>query len=254
MRDLHRATWRTRGDARLIETVAFDADDTLWESEVYFARAQTQVAELLEMHANADEFSKTLLRIQLSNLGLYGVGAKGFMVSAIEATIAVAHREISGELVHEIIKIGQELLEHPVSFCAYAEETIARLCGQFRLLLITKGDSRDQERKIALSGVADFFDGIEIVADKSRKKYEEIFAKYGATPARTMMVGNSVKSDIVPVLDAGGWASLVPHPLTWPGEHHAEPVGHSKFLRAESLLQVPGLIEQASANTAYGRN
>jgi len=154
-------------------------------------------------------------------------------------------------LTYEIIKIGQSLIEHPVSFCPKAESTIARLCGQYRLLLITKGDLRDQHRKVALSGLADFFDGVEIVPEKDQQTYRMIFSKYDAEPARTMMIGNSLKSDVIPALDAGAWATYVPHPLTWAGEQHREPNEHDRYIRADSLLDVPRLIENVVARKEY---
>jgi putative hydrolase of the HAD superfamily len=227
----------------MIKTIAFDADDTLWENEHFFKVTEAAFTNLLARHAPEGRVADRLFATEMKNLEIYGFGIKGFLLSMIETAVEATDNRASGETIAEILQIGREMLRHPVTFLPGADDAIRSLQGQYRLLLITKGDIFDQERKIALSGLSDCFDAIEIVADKKMQTYQRIFRRHDADPARTMMVGNSLKSDIIPVLDAGGWATYVPHPLTWGAEFEREPVGRARYARIAALADLAGLLE-----------
>ena len=161
------------------------------------------------------------------NLKLYGFGIKGFTLSMIETAVEVTGGRVPGEVVARILAIGRELLAHPIEMLPHAREALEALAGPHRLVLITKGDLFDQERKVAQSGVGELFDAVEIVSDKDVATYARIFSRYGDGPERSMMVGNSLKSDVVPAIEAGSWGVYVPHELTWVLEHVDAPNGSS---------------------------
>lgn len=147
-------------------------------------------------------------------------------------------------VIREILEAGREMLSHPVETLPHVRETLERVAGDFRIILITKGDLFDQERKLAQSGLGDLFDAVEIVRDKNVSTYERTFARYGDGPERSMMVGNSLKSDIVPAIQAGSWGVYVPHGLTWALEHAEPPVEEPRFKQLAHLGELIGLIEQ----------
>ncbi len=207
-----------------ITTIGFDADDTLWQNEHFFRLTQERFASLLADHADPAMLGQRLLDAERRNLELYGFGIKGFVLSMIETAIEVTEGRVPGSVIAQILEAGREMLAHPVDLLPGRGETLEALTGRYRLVLITKGDLFDQERKIAASGLAELFDGIEIVSDKSPSSYERIFDRHGDGAARAMMVGNSLKSDVVPALEAGAWGVFVPHDLTWELEHAEEPV------------------------------
>ncbi|RUX99845.1 HAD family hydrolase, partial [Mesorhizobium sp. M7A.F.Ca.US.005.03.2.1] len=174
---------------------------------------------------------------------VYGFGIKGFTLSMIETAIEVTQGRVPGSVIAEILDAGREMLSHPIEALPHARETVEKLAGAFRLVLITKGDLFDQERKLAGSGLGDLFDAVEIVSDKNAATYSRLFNRHGDGPAKSMMVGNSLKSDVVPAIEAGGWGVHVPHELTWVLEHVEAPVTESRFRQISDLGQLPGLIE-----------
>ncbi|MEZ5921349.1 MAG: HAD family hydrolase [Parvularculaceae bacterium] len=227
----------------MISTVAFDADDTLWQNERFYHLTKENVADLLRDYCKRDHLEDRLLAAERRNLSRYGFGIKGFMLSLIETAIEVSDRELPASIVADILAIGRDMLEHPVELLPGAGDTVDRLARTHKLVLVTKGDLFDQERKIAASGLADYFAGIEIVSDKNRDTYSAVFARYGETPDKCLMIGNSMKSDVIPAIEAGGWGVYAPHGLTWAMEHADAPADHPRFREIERIDALPKLLE-----------
>ena len=227
-----------------LTSIAFDADDTLWQNEQFFKLTEDRFLDLLVDHAEAGHLSERLQLAHRRNLALYGFGIKGFTLSMIETAIEVTEGRAPASVISEILAAGREMLAHPIETLPHARETLAALAGSYRLLLITKGDLFDQERKIAQSGMSELFDAVEIVSNKNTKAYERIFNRHGDGPRKSMMVGNSLKSDIVPAIEAGSWGVFVPHDLTWAYEHVEAPVDAPRFRQVAHLGEVGPLIEE----------
>lgn len=218
-----------------ITTIGFDADDTLWQNEHFYKLTQAQFAALLHDYAEPDHLAERLLAAEKRNLALYGFGIKGFTLSMIETALEVSGGEVPASLIHEILATGREMLKHPVEVVPHAREMLQALHRDYRLVLITKGDLFDQERKLAASGLGDFFHAVEIVSDKSPATYSKAFARHGDGAERSLMVGNSLKSDVLPALEAGSWSVYVPHALTWSYEHAEKPENHPRFREIADL-------------------
>jgi len=229
-----------------LTTIGFDADDTLWQNEQFFRLTQDRFAELLADHAERGHLEERLLAAERRNLGHYGFGIKGFVLSMIETAIEVTEDRVPARVIREVIAAGQDMLNHPIELLPDARATIEGLADNYRILLITKGDLLDQERKLAQSGLGDLFHGVEIVSNKTSVEYSRIFSGHGEGAERAMMVGNSMKSDVVPAIEAGGWGVYVPHALTWALEHHEPPTGHTRFHEITRLGELPGLIHEIS--------
>lgn len=221
-------------------TIGFDADDTLWHNEKFFQLTQAQFAEMLADFTNPDHLMQRLAAAEQRNHALYGFGAKGFTLSMVETAIEVTNGKVPTQVIADLLAAGREMLRFPIDLLPHAKETIAALSGQARLILITKGDLLDQERKLAQSGLGDHFDEVEIVSDKTPAVYQRIFARHD-TP-RAMMVGNSLRSDVIPAIAAGAWGVHVPHDLTWDYEKADAPVGHKRFSEIDTLEGLPGLL------------
>ena len=221
--------------ANRLTTIGFDADDTLWQNEQFYRMTETRFAELLGEHVDTPGLSKRLLAAAQRNLGVYGFGIKSFTLSMIETAVEVTNGEVSGEVVGKILEIGREMLSHPIETLPDAREAVEALKGRYRIVLITKGDLIDQERKLAQSGLGELFDGVEIVSDKKAETYRRAFARHGDGAEHAMMIGNSLKSDVLPALEAGSWAVHVPHHLTWVLEHAEEPAGHGRYRKVGDL-------------------
>lgn len=225
-----------------LTTIGFDADDTLWQNMTFYNSTEARFAELLKGHAEPKHLSERLLEAEKRNLAHYGFGIKGFTLSMIETAIEVTAGQVPAEVIRDILDAGREMLNHPIEPLPHAEATLAALHGNFRLVMITKGDLFDQERKLAQSGLGDYFHGIEIVSDKTPATYAKAFARHGDGPEKAMMVGNSLKSDVLPALAAGSWGVLVPHALTWVMEHAEAPEGAERFHEVPHLGEVPRLV------------
>ena len=225
--------------------IGFDADDTLWHNESIFEKVHERYCQLLARHHDAATVEKALFATEMRNLELYGYGIKGFMLSSIETAIELTKGTIGTGEVRELLSLGREMLDHPVELLDGAREALELLAPKYRLVLITKGDLRDQERKLAKSGIADLFGVIEIVSEKDSRTYERIFQRHGIDPAKFLMVGNSVKSDILPVLALGGSGVHVPYRIIW-GHEDAEmpPAGEGRFFRAASIRELPAIVER----------
>ena len=230
----------------MLTTICFDADDTLWHNERFFQLTQERFAGLLADYVEADDLAQRLIEAETRNLGHYGFGIKGFVLSMIETALEVSGNKVPGDVVKELITVGQEMLRHPIELLPDAGETVRALAADFTLLLVTKGDLLDQERKLAQSGLGENFDGVEIVSDKTAAVYSKIFARNAAGPSSSLMVGNSLKSDVFPALEAGGWGVHVPHDLTWPYEQAVHPATHVRYRKIDTLGALPDLILEIS--------
>jgi putative hydrolase of the HAD superfamily len=225
-----------------ITTIGFDADDTLWHNEKHFKFSEAQFAGMLSDHAEPDHIRSQLLEAEKKNLKFYGFGIKGFTLSMIETAIEVTGGNVSSKVIADILERGREMLHHPVELLPHARETVEALRDDYRLVLITKGDLFDQERKLAQSGLGDLFHGIEIVSDKTRDTYTTIFTRYGDGPEHAVMAGNSLKSDVLPAIAAGAIGVHVPHDLTWAYEHEEAPTAHPRFHEVKHLGELRQLL------------
>jgi putative hydrolase of the HAD superfamily len=232
----------------MLTTIAFDADDTLWQNEAFFRLTQDQFAELLlgsghlAGDAPHDHLMERLLAAEGRNLAYYGFGVKGFTLSMIETAIEVTNAKVSAQVIGHIVALGRDMLEHPIELLPHVRDTVTRLAHDYRVLLITKGDLLDQERKLAQSGLGDLFDGVEIVSNKTPESYAAIFARHGTGADQGMMVGNSMKSDVLPALSAGAWGVYVPHGIVWALEAADAPDGHGRFHALNHLGELPDLV------------
>lgn len=229
---------------RNLTTIGFDADDTLWQNERFFRLTQERFAALLKDYAEGDHLLDRLLAAERRNLGHYGFGIKGFILSMIETAIEVTDEQVPASVISELIAAGQEMLQHPIELLPHAREAVEEIAASHRVLLITKGDLLDQERKLAQSGMGELFDGVEIVSAKTRAVYEDIFTRHGNGAAEAMMVGNSLRSDVKPAIEAGGWGVHVPHHLTWEVEHDDPPEGAARFRAIDDLGALTGLVAE----------
>ncbi|MBN9060020.1 MAG: HAD hydrolase-like protein, partial [Rhizobiales bacterium] len=186
-----------------LTAIGFDADDTLWQNEQFYRLTEQRFIDLLAEHGDREEISRRLNEAERRNLKLYGFGIKGFTLSMVETAIELTGGRIPSAAISEILAAGRDMLVHPVETLPHVRETLEQLAGAYRLILITKGDLFDQERKLAASGLGDLFDAVEIVSDKNTSTYQRIFTRHADGPAHSMMVGNSLKSDIVPAIEAG---------------------------------------------------
>jgi putative hydrolase of the HAD superfamily len=233
-----------RPEARMITTIGFDADDTLWQNEAYFRLTQERFADLLRDYAGPDYLHERLLAAERRNIGAYGFGVKGFTLSMIETAIEVTEGRVPASVISELLGAGRAMLDHPVELLPHAREAVTALAGSHRIVLITKGDLLHQERKLAQSGLGDLFDAVEIVSDKTAATYRTVFARHGSGADQAMMVGNSLKSDVIPALEAGGFGVYVPHGLTWALEAADEPADHPRYSALSDLGALPALVAQ----------
>lgn len=201
-----------------IKVVAFDADDTLWINEPYFQEIEKKFCELLEDYIPHHTVSQELFKTEMQNLALYGYGVKGFMLSMIETALRISNKTISIDIVEKAIAYGKDLLEKPIELLDGVEETIKALKKDYRLVVATKGDLLDQERKLKKSGLSHYFHHIEIMSDKQEADYHKLIKHLDIKPEEMLMIGNSLKSDVLPVISIGGHAIHVPYHTTWAHE------------------------------------
>jgi len=226
----------------MLTTIGLDADDTLWQNEAFFRLTQDRFVRLLADHADPDHLAERLEAAERRNLGHYGFGVKGFTLSMIETAIEVTEGRVPAAVIGELIGAGRDMLEHPIELLPHVRATVTALAADYRMVLITKGDLLDQERKLAQSGIGDLFDAVEIVSDKTAAAYRTIFLHHGTGADQAMMVGNSLKSDVIPALQAGAWGVHVPQGLTWALEIADPPQDHRRFHVLASLEDLPDLV------------
>jgi len=201
-----------------IEVIAFDADDTLWVNETYFREAEEKFAELLSRFETANKIDQELFKVEIRNLQAYGYGVKGFILSMIECALELSNNQIDPKTITKIIEIGKEMLEKPIELLDGVEETLKALSAKYRLILATKGDLLDQERKLEKSNLLQYFHHIEVLSEKKPDNYRKLLKHLDIEPDKFLMVGNSLKSDILPLLEIGANAIHIPFHTTWAHE------------------------------------
>lgn len=226
-----------------ISTLGFDADDTLWHSESHFAVTEDRFRELVSPWLDADEAGSRLLDRERANLAVFGYGVKGFTLSMVETAIEASGGAVDTAAVQQIIDWGKEMLAHPVELLPGVEETISNLEDRYRLVLITKGDLFHQESKIAESGLADRFEHVEILSEKSPEQYRRVLDRCAVEPDGFVMIGNSLRSDVLPVLDIGAQGVHIPYGITWGHEKVDCSAIERTWHQLEAIDQVPSLID-----------
>ena len=225
-----------------IKVIAFDADDTLWVNEPYFRNAEKDFCELLKEYTSEEECNQLLYTIEMQNLPLYGYGIKPFALSLIEAAITISKKQIPLETVSKLIEIAKGMLQMPVELIDGIEATLAQLSKKYLLVMATKGDLLDQERKLICSGLEKYFHHIEVMSDKQPKNYQKLINHLAIPPTEFLMVGNSLKSDILPVLAIGSYAIHIPFHTTWEHEKVEEKVMHHNFKELELASELIDLL------------
>lgn len=218
--------------------IAFDADDTLWHNEPYFDEAQERFCKLFEDFASNQEILGLILNHQVKNLPLYGFGIKAFTLSMIETALEITNANISGKGIAQIIDIGKDLLQKPVDLLPNVEDVLKTLHGKYKLVVATKGDLKDQHRKLHDSGIGHYFHHIEVLSDKSELDYAKMFGRLECNAKDILMIGNSLKSDVLPVLNLGGFAIHIPYHTTWEYEKIDFEIEHQNFLALKSIENI----------------
>ncbi len=233
----------TKIPATDITTIAFDADDTLWHNETIFRLTEERFAELLSLELESEVLMERLLETERKNLKFYGYGIKGFTLSMIETALEVTEGRVSARTIGDILAAGREMLTHPVETLPGVRETVKALGEHFRLIVITKGDLFDQERKVAESGLGELFQAVEIVSEKTTQTYLDLFNRHGTGPEEALMVGNSLKSDVTPALEAGAWGVHIPYHITWAMERAEAPDKKARFRTVKSITELLDIID-----------
>lgn len=225
-----------------LKIIAFDADDTLWQNEQLYQKAQTGFRTLLAQYHRPEWIDERLFQTEMRNIEQYGYGIKSFTLSMVETAIELTGGRITGGDIQTVLDLGKAMLTAEIELIEHVSDIVAQLATTHTLVVITKGDLRDQEGKIARSGLASHFTHVEVVSDKSAPTYQRLMTKYGSAPDRFLMVGNSLRSDILPVLELGAAAVYIPHQLTWAHEHAERPVGHEGYYEIENIGMLPELL------------
>ena len=227
--------------------IAFDADDTLWHNEDLYAVTQQRFYDLLTPFAEKASLEQRLLDTERKNLRLYGYGVKSFTLSMIQTALEISEGRVSTSTIQTILHAGQAMLTHPIELLPKVRETLEELGKVHNLLVITKGDLFHQESRVAMSGLGELFSAVEVVSEKDEATYQKLFERYHLNPDNLIMVGNSVKSDILPILALGARAIYIPYAITWEHEQgDLTSVAPGRWLQASSISEVPQLIEQFS--------
>ena len=229
-----------------ITTVGLDADDTLWHNETLFRLTHKRFTDLLSPHCDEATLEARLAETEKRNLRLYGYGVKGFTLSMIETAMELTDGAVETSVIREILAAGREMLTHPVEPLPGVDDALAQLSQRYRLVLVTKGDLLHQEQKLAASGLGDLFAAIEIVSEKDADTYRRVFARHGTGPEQAVMAGNSVRSDVIPALEAGCWGALIPYPLVWAHEAASTPADHPRYVELTSISDLPAWVDGLS--------
>ncbi len=225
-----------------LKVIAFDADDTLFVNEPYFQETEEKFCALMSDYLSHQGLSQELFKTEIANLELYGYGIKGYILSMIEAAMRISNKTISIEVVEKITEYGKELLQKPIELLDGVEETLQALNGKYKLVVATKGDLLDQRRKLHNSGLGHYFHHIEVMSDKKEKDYEDLLKRLEIKAEEFFMVGNSLKSDVLPVLNIGGHAVHIPFHTTWEHEKINHKVEHPNFKALEKITEVLPLL------------
>jgi len=222
----------------MIDLIAFDADDTLWGNENYFYQTQNEYAQILSDYGCKEAVLDRLHSTEIKNLKLYGYGVKSYTLSMIEAALSLSFREVPGELVAKILALGAKMLTEPVQPMNHVQQVLEKLSQSHDLITITKGDLLDQNRKMKKSGLIEYFSDVIVVSEKNDEAYKQIIAGRQVKAENFLMVGNSMKSDILPVLNIGGYGAHVPYQYTWEHEKLDEPVEHEKLYELKDMKEI----------------
>ncbi|WP_431160898.1 HAD family hydrolase [Flagellimonas beolgyonensis] len=221
-----------------IKVIGFDADDTLWVNETYFRETEEKFAELLEDYETKNKVDQELFKMEMDNLDLYGYGIKGFMLSMIESALDLSNNQVSQETIAEILTLGKQMIAHPVELLDGVEEVLSKLVGRYRLIVLTKGDLLDQERKLERSGLSKYFHHVEVLSDKKETNYSNLLEHLNIDVKEFLMIGNSLKSDVLPILNIGAKAVHVPFHTTWAHEMVEEDELVNNHLKLNSLKDI----------------
>ncbi|PKL87763.1 MAG: HAD family hydrolase [Ignavibacteriae bacterium HGW-Ignavibacteriae-2] len=233
-----------------IKVIGFDADDTLWVNEPFYKETEIQFCEMLSEYQPKNIVSKELFETEMMNLEIYGYGAKGFMLSLIETALRVSDYKVSSQIIEKIIELGKKLLNNPIILLDGVLEVLDELFKrEYKLIIATKGDLLDQERKLKKSGIEKYFDHVEIMSGKKETDYKKLLKNLGIKPDRFMMIGNSLKSDIAPVLNLGAYAVHIPYHTTWQHESGASVQPNNKnFFKINRLIELIELLNYEKNN------
>ncbi|MET4729300.1 putative hydrolase of the HAD superfamily [Lysobacter enzymogenes] len=238
-----------------LRMVGFDADDTLWRSQDYFDQAQLDFERIVGQYVDLGDarLHERLYEIEKNNIGVFGYGVKGMTLSMIEAAVAITGQRISAADLHRIVELGKDLLRHPVEMLPGIADAVAAIAADFEVVLITKGDLFHQEAKVKQCGLADLFRRIEIVSEKDAGTYARLLREFGLPAAQFAMIGNSLRSDIAPVLELGGWGIHVPYHTTWAHENEAEVAADAPRLRrVTSAAELPQTVRELARAAEAG--
>lgn len=222
----------------MIKVIAFDADDTLWHNEAFFQEAEKKFCVLLENYLPQHTVARELLHTEIKNIELYGYGIKAFILSMIETAIRITDRTIPNEAIEKIIAYGQEILQKPVDLIDGVDDVLQQLKPKYRLVMATKGDLLDQERKLKKSGLEHYFHHIEIMSEKKEADFSKLIRHLDINPSQFAMVGNSLKSDVLPVLNLGGHGFHIPYHVTWAHERVESEINHERFRLLNSISEI----------------
>ena len=225
-----------------LKVIAFDADDTLFVNEPYFQETEKKFCALMSDYLSHQGLSQELFKTEIDNLALYGYGIKGYTLSMIEAAMKISNNTLSVEVIGKIIEYGKELLQKPIELLEGVEETLEALKGKYKLIVATKGDLKDQQSKLHRSGLGHYFHHIEVMADKQEVNYEKLLTRLEIEPNEFFMIGNSLKSDVLPVLAIGSFAVHIPFHTTWEHEKINHKVEHPNFRSVEKISDVLGIL------------
>ena len=225
-----------------IKVIAFNADDTLWVNEPYFQETEKKFCALLEDYLPHHAVSQELFKTELQNILLYGYGIKGFMLCMIETALRISDHSLNVQIIEKAIEYGKELLQQPIELLDHVEDVLKNLKTQFKLVVATKGDLLDQERKLKLSGLESYFHHIEIMSDKQEKDYSILIKHLDIRPEEFLMIGNSMKSDVIPVLALNGHAIHVPYHTNWAHENMEYRIDHPNFREIKNISEILPLL------------
>ncbi len=230
-------------DYKDIKVIGFDADDTLWVNETYFRDAELKFAQLLSNYETVNKIDQELFKMEMKNLPLYGYGVKGFVLSMVEMALELSNNNVSNSTINTILNIGKEMLDKPVELLDGVEDTLKTLSKSYRLILVTKGDLLDQERKLEKSGLTDYFHHIEVLSDKQENNYLKLLHHLDIKPSEFLMIGNSLKSDILPLVNIKAKAIHIPFHTTWLHEQvNDDDTKNKSYKTVNSLLDIVQIL------------
>ncbi|WP_299324279.1 HAD family hydrolase [uncultured Maribacter sp.] len=221
-----------------INVIGFDADDTLWVNETYFRDTEDKFANLLEKYETKNKIDQELFRTEIKNLDLYGYGIKGFMLSMIECALELSNNQISSKTIGALLDLGKEMITQPVELLDGVEDVLKSLKDKYRLIVLTKGDLLDQERKLERSGLSEYFHHVEVLSDKKEKNYSDLLEHLQIAPNEFLMIGNSLKSDVLPLVELGARAIHVPFHTTWEHEEVKGPIENKGYMTISTLTDI----------------